>query len=72
MKLKKYHNVWKSKDCEIISCDEKLKVLEENLSEVNNVLQNAYDDAILIGCDESDLKKKFQDSVNNLNFSFKK
>ena len=40
------------------SCEETNKVLNENFIEVSSVLQSAFDDAILIGCDEDDFKKK--------------
>ena len=50
--------LWFDKNSKIISCEESNKVLNENFIEVCSVLQNAYDDAILIGCDEDDFKKK--------------
>ena len=33
---------------------------------------NSYDDAIILGCDEDDIKKKFFDLISNLNFSLGK
>ena len=50
--------LWIDKNNKIISCEETNKVLNENYIEVSSVLQNAFDDAILIGCDEDDFKKK--------------
>ena len=70
--MSKSEYIWKSKEDQIISCDEKIKVLNENLHEVKNLLQSTFDDGILIGCDESDLKKKFTKLIDDLNFSFKK
>ena len=32
-------------------------MLNENYEELKTLIQNIYDDAILIGCDEDDLKK---------------
>ena len=61
--------IWYSKDRKIISCDETNKVLNENHSEVHNLIQNAFDDAILMGCDEEDIKEKIINLVNNLEFS---
>lgn len=63
---------WKTKDDEIISCEEKIKVLNENHEEIKILLQNSFDDAILMGCEEDDFKLKIQDLINNLEFSFKK
>ena len=56
----------------VISCDETNKVLNENYSEIKNILQNSFDDAVLIGCDEKDFKKKNKDLIENLNFSLGK
>lgn len=70
--MKKSLHIWKSKDNKKITCDEKIKVLNENINEIQIVLQNAFDDGILIGCDESDLKEKFSKLIKQLNFSFKK
>ena len=49
--------LWLSKEKKVISCDETNKVLNENYSEIKNILQNSFDDAVLIGCDEKDFKK---------------
>ena len=64
--------IWYSKDRKIISCDETNKVLNENHSEVQSLIQNAFDDAILMGCDEEDVKEKIINLVNNLEFSLGK
>jgi|TARA_B100000530_G_C15520372_1_gene314319 hypothetical protein len=64
--------IWYSKDKKIISCDETNKVLNENHSEVQSLIQNAFDDAILMGCDEEDVKGKIINLVNNLEFSLGK
>ena len=42
----------------MISCEETNKVLNENLIEVSSMIQNAFDDAVLLGCDENDFKSK--------------
>jgi len=61
--------IWRAKDNKIISCDETNKVLNENFNEIENVIQNAYDDAVLIDCDEKDFKNKIIDLVNKIEFS---
>ena len=37
-----------------------IRFLNENYSEIKNILQNSFDDAVLIGCDEKDFKKKIK------------
>ena len=61
--------IWRAKDNKIISCDETNKVLNENYSEIKTIIQNAFDDAVLIDCDEKDFKNKIIDLVNNIEFS---
>ena len=61
--------IWRAKDNKIISCDETNKVLNENYNEIKNVIQNAYDDAVLIDCDGKDFKNKIIDLVNKIEFS---
>ena len=61
--------IWRAKDNKIISCDETNKVLNENYNEIKTIIQNAFDDAVLIDCDEKDFKNKIIDLVNNIEFS---
>jgi len=61
--------IWRAKDNKVISCDETNKVLNENYNEIKGVVQNAFDDAVLIDCDEKDFKSKIIDLVNNIEFS---
>ena len=48
--------IWRSPQGEIISCVEKNKVLRENLEEIRQVCQDALDDAVLMGCDEKQVR----------------
>ena len=61
--------IWLAKDKKIISCDETNKVLNENYNEIKTVIQNAFDDAVLIDCDEEDFKNKIIDLVKSIEFS---
>tara|TARA_B100000683_G_scaffold139706_1_gene135975 strand:+ start:45 stop:266 length:222 start_codon:yes stop_codon:yes gene_type:complete len=69
MKKKVEKFIWRAKDNKIISCDETNKVLNENYNEIKTVIQSAYDDAVLIDCDEKDFKNKIIDLINNIEFS---
>ena len=64
--------LWYSKEKKIISCDETNKVLNENFTEIETTIQNAFDDAVLIGCDEKDFKKKIIELIDLLEFSLGK
>ena len=50
-----------------MSCMEKLKVLEENLVEIQELCQDALEDAVLMGCDENqvrDVLRALSDSLD--------
>tara|TARA_Y100000766_G_scaffold264098_1_gene256665 strand:- start:245 stop:469 length:225 start_codon:yes stop_codon:yes gene_type:complete len=64
--------LWIDKDKKVISCEETNKVLNENLSEIISLLQNSFDDAVLLGCDEDDFKKKLNKLLESLEFSIGK
>ena len=49
--------VWRSPSGEVVSCIEKLKVLRENLQEIQQICQDALEDAVLMGCNESQFRQ---------------
>jgi len=48
--------VWRRPDGVPLSCREKLKVLNENLEELRQMAQDALEDAIVMGCDEAQVR----------------
>ncbi len=44
--------VWKGKNNDVISCSEKIKLLNENIIEIKRMSDDAIEDAILMGADE--------------------
>ncbi|MBS1159211.1 MAG: hypothetical protein H6R15_1630 [Proteobacteria bacterium] len=58
--------IWKRPDGSIVSCTEKIKVLRENLEELQQVAQDAFEDALLMECDEAQIREVFQEVINNL------
>ncbi|MFL2661598.1 MAG: hypothetical protein ACJ0G4_06650 [Alphaproteobacteria bacterium] len=64
--------LWIDKEKKVISCEETNKVLNENFSEVTTILQNTFDDAVLLGCDEQDFKLKVNEFLKKLEFSIGK
>jgi hypothetical protein len=54
---------WISPTGETIACTEKLKVLRENLDEIRQLCQDALDDAVLMGCDETQFREAVLDVV---------
>ena len=52
--------VWVTPQGEKLSCVEKIKVLNENLEEINVLVQEALEDAVLMGCDEAQFRQVIQ------------
>lgn len=57
---------WPMADGAPVSCREKLRTLEENHAEAAQVLQDAFEDAILMGVDEAHMRRVLLELVANL------
>jgi hypothetical protein len=57
---------WPQPDGAPISCREKLKTLAENHEELAQVMQDAFEDAILMGVDEAAMRAILADMVERL------
>jgi hypothetical protein len=58
--------LWRGPDGEVIACVEKLKVLRENLEEIQAACQDALDDAVLMGCEQSQFRQVLAGLVSRL------
>ena len=50
---------WRSDDGAPVSCHEKIKVMNENLAEIRQMAQDAFEDALLMGCSEAQVREVF-------------
>ncbi|MDX1709686.1 MAG: hypothetical protein R3316_00950 [Rhodovibrionaceae bacterium] len=57
---------WRQPDGEPVSCVEKIKVLNENLAEIQELAQDALEDGILMGCDEAQLREVLHGLIDDL------
>ncbi len=48
---------WRNPAGEPVSCVEKIKVLNANLAELHELAQEALEDAVLMGCDEQQVRE---------------
>ena len=55
--------IWKQEDGSPVSCREKLKVLAENHAELAQAMQDAFEDAVLMGVDEAAMRAILIDMV---------
>ncbi len=58
--------VWREPGGELLSCLEKIKVLNENLEEIREMTQDALEDGILMGCDEAQIREVLRALVESL------
>ena len=68
---KLYPNVWKASDDSKISCKEKIIILNNNVIELQNLINQIYDEAILLGVDKKQIKKVITNLATNLNTELK-
>jgi hypothetical protein len=57
---------WKTPVGEPVGCVEKIKVLNENLAELRSLAQDALEDAVLMGCDEAQVRTVLADLLAGL------
>ncbi len=57
---------WPTPDGSAVSCREKLRVLEDNHAEAAQVLQDAFEDAVLMGVDEAAMRRIMANMVAGL------
>ena len=58
--------LWPMADGNPVSCREKLRTLEENHAEATQVLQDAFEDAVLMGVDDTAMRRIMNDMVAGL------
>jgi hypothetical protein len=58
--------VWPGVDGVPVSCREKLRTLAENHAELAQIMQDAFEDAVLMGVDEAAMRRILSDMVAQL------
>jgi hypothetical protein len=58
--------LWLQEDGAPVSCREKLKMLEDNHAELAQVMQDAFEDAVLMGVDETAMRRILTEMVGHL------
>ncbi len=58
--------LWPGADGTPVSCREKLKTLAENHAEARQVLQDAFEDAVLMGVEEAAMRRILAELVAGL------
>lgn len=58
--------IWPGADGQPVSCREKLKMLAENHAEAAQVLRDVFEDAVLMGVDETAMRRILTGLVESL------
>ena len=64
--------IWRTPEGEPVSCVEKIKVLNENLAELRELAQEAFEDAVLMGCDEQQVRETLAAIVDGIVSPYRK
>lgn len=48
--------IWLDDQGQVVSCTEKIKVMQENMQELYQMAQDAFEDGLLMGCNEAQLR----------------
>ena len=70
-KNKIFPDFWRTNNNSKISCKEKIVVLNNNVIELQNLIHQIYDEAILMGVDKKQIEKIINNIVTNLNTELK-
>jgi hypothetical protein len=57
---------WRQEDGTPVSCLEKIKVLNENYAELRQIAQDAFEDALLMGCSEAQVREALRALMDTL------
>jgi len=58
--------VWRDERGAPVSCVEKIKVLNENYVELQQMAQDAFEDALLMGCSETQVRDVLRELIDRL------
>ena len=58
--------VWRQSDGKPVSCLEKIKVLNQNIAEIETLCADALEDGVLMGCDANLIKSALHELIDGL------
>ena len=64
--------VWRDDAGAPVSCTEKVKVMNENWQELSQIAQDAFEDGILMGCSEEQMRQVFHELIDGLHNPYRK
>ena len=64
--------MWKRDDKTIVSCTEKIKVMGDNFDEIQQIIQDAFEDGLLMEVMDEQMRQTLRNIINNLHNPIKK
>lgn len=58
--------IWVRDDGSVVACTEKIKVMKENFVEIQQIVQDAFEDGLLMEVSEQQMREALVQLVNNL------
>lgn len=58
--------IWVRDDGSVVACTEKIKVMKENFAEIQQIVQDAFEDGLLMEVSEQQMREALVQLVNNL------
>ena len=58
--------VWRQSDGKPVSCLEKIKVMNQNIHEIETLCADALEDGVLMGCDAEQIKEALHELIDGL------
>ena len=58
--------VWRQSDGKPVSCLEKIKVLNQNIQEIESLCGDALEDGVLMGCDADQIRQALHELIEGL------
>ena len=65
-RVPKTRAVWRQSDGKPVSCLEKIKVLNQNIQEIESLCADALEDGVLMGCDAQQIKQALHELIDGL------
>ena len=58
--------VWRQSDGKPVSCLEKIKVLNQNIQEIETLCADALEDGVLMGCEADQIEQALHELIDGL------
>ena len=64
--------IWIREDASAVSCTEKIKVMKENFDEISQLMQDAFEDGIIMEVSEKQIRDVLHHIIDQLENPYKK